>query len=219
MRLEWRYVLSSATAVILSLAVVAPPALADDDDQHERHDPVVSGDYEHVLLISVDGMHAVDLYNCTHGINGANGGDPYCPNLATLTHTGINYVATVSSKPSDSFPGLAALVTGGSPKTTGLYYDVAYDRSLDAPALLTGTGLAAGPCTPYGVPTGTTTDYDQGIEIDDTKLNGGAVGASLTDGGIASIDSRKLVRDPANGYTTTNFPGKENDTMELSCRN
>ncbi len=164
-----------------------------------QSDKVGTKKVKHVLLLSIDGMHAVDLYNCTHGINGANGGDPYCPNLATLTHTGINYVATVSSKPSDSFPGLAALVTGGSPKTTGLYYDVAYDRSLDAPALLTGTGLAAGPCTPYGVPTGTTTDYDQGIELDDTKLNGGAPGASLTDGGIASIDPKKLVRDPANG--------------------
>ncbi len=124
---------------------------------------------KHVLLLSIYGMHAVDLCNCTHGINGANGGDPYGPNLATLTDTGINYVATVSCKPSGSFPGLAALVTGGSPKTIGLYYEVAYDRSLDAPALLTGTGLAAGPCTPYGVPTGTTTDYDQGIELDDTN--------------------------------------------------
>src|SRR5271163_746546 len=105
---------------------------------------------KHVLLISIDGMHAVDLYNCTHGIAGANGGDPYCPNLATLTRTGINYVATVSSKPSDSFPGLAALVTGGSPKSTGLYYDVAYDRSLDGPAITTGTGLAAAFCQPFG---------------------------------------------------------------------
>ena len=26
------------------------------------------------------------------------------------------------------------------------------------------------------------------------------------------------VRDPANGYISLNFPGKENDTMELSCR-
>jgi hypothetical protein len=101
--------------------------------------------------------------------------------------------------PSDSFPGLAALVTGGSPKTTGLYYDVAYDRSLDAPATKTGTGLAGGPCTPFAVPTGTTTDYDQGIDIDDTKLNGGAPGALPTDGGIASIDPKKLVRDPATG--------------------
>jgi predicted AlkP superfamily pyrophosphatase or phosphodiesterase len=182
----------TGVAVAMTLASWAHRTAAQTSKVGTKH-------VKHVLMLSIDGMHAVDLYNCTHGIAGANGADPYCPNLAALTHTGINYVATVSSKPSDSFPGLAALVTGGTPKTTGLYYDVAYDRSLDAPALLTGTGLAAGPCTPYGVPTGTTTDYDQGIEIDDTKLNGGAPGASLTDGGIASIDSRKLVRDPANG--------------------
>ena len=36
--------------------------------------------------------------------------------------------------------------------------------------------------------TGTTTEYEEGIDIDKTKLNGGAPGASLTDGGIASID-------------------------------
>jgi Type I phosphodiesterase / nucleotide pyrophosphatase len=154
---------------------------------------------KHVLLLSIDGMHAVDFYNCTHGIAGVNGGDPYCPNLAALGQTGINYVATSSSKPSDSFPGLAALVTGGSPKSTGLYYDVAYDRSLDGPALATGTGLAASSCTPFGVPTGTTTDNDQGIEFDDTKLNGGAPGAAVTEGGIASIDPKKLSRDPAAG--------------------
>jgi hypothetical protein len=151
---------------------------------------------KHVLLLSIDGMHAADFYNCAHGVAGVNDGNPYCPNMASLSQTGINYVATSSSKPSDSFPGLAALVTGGSPKSTGLYYDVAYDRSLDPPAKTTGTGLAAGTCTPYALPTGTTTDNDQGIEYDDTKLNGGAPGASLTDGGVASIDPKKLSRDP-----------------------
>jgi hypothetical protein len=160
---------------------------------------VGSGKIKHVVLLSIDGMHAVDFYNCTNGIAGVNGGDPYCPNMALLGRTGINYVATSSSKPSDSFPGLAAIVTGGSPKSTGLYYDVAYDRSLDAPAVTTGTGLAGGSCTPFAIPTGTTTDYDQGIEFDDTKLNGGAPGAALTEGGIASIDPQKLVRDPAKG--------------------
>src|SRR5580658_11138085 len=119
--------------------------------------------------------------------------------IARICQTVINYVGTISSMPSDSFPGLAALVTGGSPKTTGLYYDVAYDRSLDPPAATTGTGLAGGTCTPYAAPTGTTTDYDQGIEIDDTMLNGGAPGAAPTEGGIASIDPTKLVRDPAKG--------------------
>jgi hypothetical protein len=41
----------------------------------------------HVLLISVDGMHAVDFLNCSHGIAGVNGGAPYCPNLASLGTT------------------------------------------------------------------------------------------------------------------------------------
>ena len=184
--------LEAATAVVAMLGMCSPGALADTSK-------VGSKNIKHVLLLSIDGMHAVDFYNCSHGIAGANGGDPYCPNLAALGAHGVNYVGTVSSKPSDSFPGLAAIVTGGSPKSTGLYYDVAYDRSLDPPAATTGTGLAGGSCTPYALPTGTTTDFDQGIEFDDTKLNGGAPGASATDGGIASIDPSKLVRDPAAG--------------------
>ncbi|MGB7437301.1 MAG: alkaline phosphatase family protein [Candidatus Acidiferrum sp.] len=158
-----------------------------------------SGKIKHVLLISIDGMHAVDFYNCAHGIAGVNNGDPYCPNLAALGQKGINYVGTISSRPSDSFPGIAALVTGGTPKSTGIYYDVAYDRSLDPPQITTGTGLAGGSCEPYGLPSGTTTDYDQGIEFDDTALNGGAPGAPITEGGVASIDPKKLVRDPQKG--------------------
>jgi hypothetical protein len=94
---------------------------------------------------------------------------------------------------------MAALASGGTPKSTGLYYDVAYDRSLDPPAEKTGTGLGAGPCIPYGIPSGTTTDNDQGIDINDTLLNGGAPGAGLTEGGIASIDPKHLERDPQNG--------------------
>ena len=109
-----------------------------------------SGKIKHVLLLSIDGMHAVDFYNCAHGITGVNDGNPYCPNMADLSHTAINYVNTTSSKPSDSFPGLTALITGGSPKTTGAYYDVAYDRSLDPPAITTGTGLAGGRACPSG---------------------------------------------------------------------
>jgi hypothetical protein len=158
-----------------------------------------------VLLISVDGMHAVDQANCATGVSTVNYGTPYCPALAALTKTGVNYVAASTSKPSDSFPGLTAIVTGGSPALTGVYYDVAYSRNYDAPAKTTGNGLAAGPCTPYTAPTGTTTEYEEGIDIDQTKLNGGAPGAALTDGGFNSIDSRKLVRDPNNGCTPV-FP-------------
>ena len=40
---------------------------------------VGSKNVKHVLLLSIDGMHAVDFYNCSHGIAGANSGEPYCP--------------------------------------------------------------------------------------------------------------------------------------------
>ena len=177
---------------VLSFAAFARQTVADTSS-------LASGKIKHVLLISIDGMHAVDFYNCARGIQGVNNGDPYCPNLAALAQIGINYVGAISSRPSDSFPGIAALASGGSPKSTGIYYDVAYDRSLDPPETTTGTGLAGGSCEPYGLPAGTTTDYDQGIAFDDTKLNGGAPGAGLTDGGVASIDPKKLVRDPQKG--------------------
>jgi len=79
----------------------------------------------HVLLISVDGLHQQDLANCMAKNS--------CPNLVALGRTGVNYTGAVTPGLSDSFPGLAALLTGGSPKSTGLFYDVSYDRTLYAP--------------------------------------------------------------------------------------
>src|SRR6516162_7273881 len=93
---------------------------------------------QHVLLISIDGMHALDFINCANGISGVNGGAPYCPNLAALKPTGINYLYAATSMPSDSFPGLMAIVSGGTPRSVGAFYDVAYDRSLQPPATTTG---------------------------------------------------------------------------------
>jgi hypothetical protein len=190
MRANW--LVQAATAAVVTLALSTQGTAAQTP-------PVGSGKIKHVLLLSIDGMHAVDFYNCANGIAGVNGGSPYCPNMAALALTGINYVNTESSKPSDSFPGMAALASGGTPKTTGLYYDNAYDRSLDPLAETTGSNLAGGPCVPYTTPIGTTTDNDQGIDLNDNLLNGGAPGAALTEGGIASIDPKKLERDPQNG--------------------
>jgi hypothetical protein len=91
------------------------------------------------------------------------------------------------------------IVSGATPRTLGVYYDVAYDRSLDGPEVTTGNGNAAAPCKPFATPTGYTTEYEEGIDLDQSKLNGGAPGASLTDGTGASIDPKKLDRDPARG--------------------
>jgi hypothetical protein len=145
---------------------------------------------EHVLLLSIDGFHAVDYLNCVKAGT--------CPALAALGQTGVNYLATSTSKPSDSFPGLTAIISGGSPRTEGAFYDSAYDRSLDPPAETTGNGLVGMPnlCTPGANPTGTATEYEEGIDIDQSHLNGGA---PTGDGGVNSIKSTRLPRDPANG--------------------
>jgi Type I phosphodiesterase / nucleotide pyrophosphatase len=181
-----RFLLASAFAAACSPVLFASSAQADD-----------RSDIRHVLLISIDGMHAFDFINCSNGISGVNNGAPYCPRLAKLAQTGVNYLNASASKPSDSFPGLMALVTGGSPRSVGAFYDVAYDRSLDPPATTTGNGVAGAPglCTAGAPPMGTTTEFDEGIDINQAALNGGAPAG--VDGGIASIDPNKLPRDPA----------------------
>jgi arylsulfatase A-like enzyme len=104
----------------------------------------------HVLLISVDGLHEVDL---AHWI----AGHPEST-LAELAETGVQYTDAHCPTPSDSFPGLAALVTGGTPKSTGLYYDDSYDRTLFPP----GSNCEGNP--------GTEATYFETAEFDDSQL-------------------------------------------------
>jgi hypothetical protein len=173
--------LGAAIGALLLATLSFQQSFADSDDIH------------HVLLISIDGFHVLDYLNCVKG--------GYCPNLAALGTTGVNYLDTSTSKPSDSFPGLMALMTGGSPRTMGVNYDVAYDRALNPPMDTTGNGLLGGPCTSGGTPSGTSTEYDEGINLNEGVgtgakaqmfLNGGAPSG---DGGINSIDATRLVRD------------------------
>jgi Type I phosphodiesterase / nucleotide pyrophosphatase len=150
---------------------------------------VNSNGVQQVLLISIDGMHALDYQNCVAAGT--------CPNLAALGATGIVYTRASASMPSDSFPGLSNLITGGTPRSHGVFYDVAYDRVLAPPTNTTRNGLAGGACT-AGQPNGTTTEFDDGIDLNPTLLNGGAPGAGLTEGGVNSIDSTRLERNPFN---------------------
>jgi Type I phosphodiesterase / nucleotide pyrophosphatase len=81
--------------------------------------------FSHVLLISVDGLHALDVANFVDSHQGSA--------LAQLSLHGITYSNARTPANSDSFPGLLALVTGGSPITHGLFYDVSYDRTIFDP--------------------------------------------------------------------------------------
>ena len=185
----------SFSFVVASAISFAPVAGAQD--WHHSDDHLGS---RHVLLISIDGMHAVDYENCVASST--------CPTLAALGKTGVNYTRTTTSRPSDSFPGLMALVTGGSPRTVGAFYDVAYDRVLAPPKIATGNQLPGGDCVVGQVhrnsdgSTGTETEYEEGNEFDETQLNGRPFPPTspldAIDGGVKSINPDRLVRDPFN---------------------
>ncbi len=134
--------------------------------------------YAHVLLISIDGMHALDLANQVAARpNGT---------LAALNRTGIVYSDASTPIISDSFPGLVAQVTGGGPRTTGIYYDDSYDRTLFAPG---------SDCK--GLP-GTEVAFASDIDVDPKRQDaGGTIGRPMT-----QIDPKKLpLRKTADGCT------------------
>ena len=156
-------------ALLFSLPVWAASHDRDDDGLRVRH----------VLLISVDGMHALDLTNyvATH------------PNstLAQLSAQGKTFTNAYTPYVSDSFPGLAALITGGSPISAGLWYDVSYNRKLSPPKETTLNGIPGGPNLCPGT-VGAPFEYDEGVDFDLTRLDAGG-----------GIDADRLPRDPANG--------------------
>lgn len=119
--------------------------------------------FQHVLLISVDGLHASDVTQCV--------ADDLCPNLAALVGHGTAYANASTSEPSDSSPGLMAMMTGATPALTGVYYDDAYDRTLYAPAAQSASGTQN--CT--GEP-GTATAYDESIDTNAPSVANHEVG-------------------------------------------
>ena len=159
-----------------ALLIAAPSVHADSDDGRlgSHHE------IRHVLLISVDGLHALDLANFISSHPDSA--------LASLSRHGVTYTNNLTSSPSDSFPGLASLVTGGSPVTTGLWYDDTYNRVLSPPAQTDGLGNPGGTCP--GV-IGTNVAWDEAVDKDLTRLDGGG-----------GLNPNFLVRDPNNGCRT-----------------
>jgi hypothetical protein len=114
-----RFISNLAVALTLVLVSIASA---------EQSTPSV----KHVLLISVDGLHALDVARFV---------DSH-PNsaLAELSRHGVTYTNARTPVHTDSFPGLLALVTGGSPVSHGIFYDVSYDREIFDPTNTTCSG-------------------------------------------------------------------------------
>jgi hypothetical protein len=164
---------SALAGLIVSLLTIVPAQAADGliGNGHS---------IQHVLLISVDGLHALDLSNYLAAHPDSN--------LAELSRHGATYTNAATSTPSDSFPGLASLLTGGSPVTTGLWYDDTYNRALSPPMQTDGLGNPGGSC-PGKI--GTNVAWDEAVDLDLTRLDAGG-----------GINPKFLVRDPSNGCKT-----------------
>jgi len=113
---------------LLAMGMMPTAAKAESPDDFTGHRNV-----EHVLLISVDGLHQSDLawYVQTHPGS----------TLATLTARGVDYSDASTPFPSDSFPGMVAQATGGNPSSTGVYYDDTWNHA-SFPAGTTNCGSA-----------------------------------------------------------------------------
>ena len=109
---------------------------------------------ERVLLLSLDGLHALDLANYVKAKPNSN--------LAQLSQHGLTYTNARTSLPSNSWPGLLAIVTGGSPLSTGVMFENSYDRSLSPP----GSKCAS---------IGTAVVYDSSIDNNPKALDGGGI--------------------------------------------
>src|SRR3974390_3515117 len=112
----------------------------------QAQDGLEGGKIKHVLLISIDGMHALDVANYVKSHKGSA--------LEALSDHGVIFSNARTPALSDSFPGLLALVTGGSPRTHGLFYDYSYDRTIWAPDNTTCSG-----------PPGTQMIFDESIDV------------------------------------------------------
>ena len=153
-----------------------------------------SSKIQHVLLISIDGMHSLDYANCAKGVP-VYGNQTYCPHLSSLSATGVHYLQALTPKPSDSFPGLVAQITGGTPRSAGIFYDVSYDRALSPPAKTTPYGIVGGPKLCPSV-IGTQVGFDEEIDYNYLKLDSGKPNGSS---GINGINPDYLPRNPKNG--------------------
>jgi predicted AlkP superfamily pyrophosphatase or phosphodiesterase len=110
-------------------ALISMPAFAGAPDKKHPDNSI-----QHVLLISVDGLHSLDMVNfiASHPKSA----------MAELSSHAVVYTDANTPQLSDSFPGLLALVTGGSPVSHGLFYDVSYDRTIFDPTNTTCSGGA-----------------------------------------------------------------------------
>jgi hypothetical protein len=163
-------------AVAVVVTGLMPSTTVQAQSQSRQVGKAKSG---HVLLISVDGLHQSDLASYVEAHpKGA---------LARLVDRGISFTHALTPVPSDSFPGMVAQVTGGNPRTTGIYYDDSYNHAL----------LPAGTTSCKGVAPGTEVTYFEALDKDPNSIDAGQGLAGLPTNILAMTRQPRDVIDPA----------------------
>ena len=171
--MRYRLLAIAATATIGAAALVGAAPAGAANDQHGGYPAV-----RHVLLLSVDGLHQQDLtWWVQHHPTSA---------LAGLAGRGVEFSRAQTTFPSDSFPGMVAQVTGGTPKTTGVYYDDTYNHAL----------LPAGTTTCAGVKPGVEVTYFEQLDKNQNALDAGQGLAGLPGSILSMTGSPEQVIDP-----------------------
>jgi hypothetical protein len=153
---------------------------------------------QHVIILSIDGLHAADLTDPATA--------QYLPNILGLESTGVNYTNARTTSPSDSFPGTLALVTGATTKSTGVYYDDSYSRTLYAP------GTTAAQISSGAVKPGTEVQLFENLDKNQTLLSGGGPTSGPGAYGKGALDRTQL---PVNSSGNVVYPWQYNHTNTI----
>ena len=156
---------------------------------------------QHVLLVSVDGMHQSDLdwYVAHHPGS----------ELARLATGGAEYTGAQTTDPSDSDPGGTGIMTGGDPKVTGIYYDDEYSHGVFPPGTTNCSGPVPGGNVIYDSPD------DKLAAVPDLLHNGSGntfpsfdEGGSVYPGGVDTNPAlvMKLNPHPQSGLNPATYP-------------
>ncbi len=172
-------------ATATAFAACAAPA-----SQSVAHAAPGAAGHKHVLLLSVDGLHESDLqwYVTQHPRSA----------LAALVRTGTEFSNAQTPFPSDSFPGMVGQLTGGNPRTTGIYYDVTYNHATIDPTA--STAATPDPSVCASTPTGGNVAYDETIDKDNGHLDAGQ--------GLGDLPSSilQMTGNPRNLIDATQLP-------------
>ncbi|HEV3094395.1 MAG TPA: alkaline phosphatase family protein [Solirubrobacteraceae bacterium] len=169
----------AAAAVAVAAVAIGAPAAAVFAHPSRDHARLPGSPMAHVLLVSVDGLHQSDVEWYVSNHPGSE--------LAKLVGGGAEYAQAHTPIPSDSFPGMTAQVTGGNPRTTGIYYDDEYSHAV----------LPAGTTSCHGQPTGGEVIYDSPDDNNATALDAGQGLTGLPGSILEMTDQPQSLLNPA----------------------